>query len=130
MRAWTGLPDSDRVQIVLKSLSQHDLGTLSPMGNRSFDRSARDRGLRSVSFLTRITVAASVGLTAAFSAVAAIAFSGHSTTTGKTPTTAAPAGGQLVALPPRNGGSLNFPQPPIGPPVGAGGGGQTTSGGS
>ena len=100
------------------------------MGNRSFDRSARDRGLRSVSFLTRITVAASVGLTAAFSAVAAIAFSGNSTGTGKTPTTAAPAGGQLVALPPRNGGSLNFPQPPVGPPVGAGGGGQTTSGGS
>ena len=100
------------------------------MGNPSFDRSARDRGLRSVSFLTRITVAASVGLTAAFSAVAAIAFSGNSTSTGKTPTTAAPAGGQLVALPPRNGGSLNFPQPPVGPPVGAGGGGQTTSGGS
>ncbi len=102
------------------------------MGNRSFDRSARDRGLRSVSFLTRITVAASVGLTAAFSAVAAIAFSGNSTGTGtgKTPTTAAPAGGQLVALPPRNGGSLTFPQPPVGPPVGAGGGGQTTSGGS
>ncbi len=106
------------------------------MGNRSFDRSARDRGLRSVSFLTRITVAASVGLTAAFSAVAAIAFSGNSTGTGtgtgtgNTPTTAAPAGGQLVALPPRNGGSLTFPQPPVGPPVGAGGGGQTTSGGS
>ncbi len=100
------------------------------MGNRSFDRSARDRGLRSVSSLTRITVAAAVGLTAAFSAVAAIAFSGRSNTTGKAAVTAAPAGGQLVALPPRNGGSLNFPQPPIGPPVGAGGGGQATSGGS
>ncbi|MEP7060412.1 MAG: hypothetical protein ABI828_06740 [Actinomycetota bacterium] len=100
------------------------------MGTKTFDRSARDRGLRSVSKLTRLTVAAAVGMTAVFSAVAAVAYSGHSASTGKATSPATPARGPVVALPPRTAGSVVLPQPPISAPTGAGGGGQATSGGS
>jgi len=90
--------------------------------------------MRSVSRVTRIAVAASLAGTAVFSAVAAIAFSGHanaSTSTGSGTTSArAASDGQRVALPPTgNGGALTAPvAPPISQPVPAGP--PVTSGGS
>ena len=101
-----------------------------PAGKASGRASARDSAVRSASRLTRWFVAGSVGLMAAFSAVAASAFAGHAPATGN----AAPAqpGGSAastgrVALPPTKPGQLAAPQLP---PVQAGGGGQAVSGGS
>jgi hypothetical protein len=73
----------------------------------------------SVSRLTRVAVAVSLALTAVFSAVAAIGFSGRSSASGRvldTSTSAAggSSSGQRVALPPTGGGSLTAP---LGPPV-------------
>jgi hypothetical protein len=51
----------------------------------------RDTGLRRVSRLTRLTMAGGLALTGVFSAVAARAFSGHSTAQAATTATTTPA---------------------------------------
>ncbi len=90
--------------------------------------------MRSVSRITRMTVAGSLALTAVVSAVAARGFTGRartSTDPGGTTTLAAAGGGssgQRVALPPRNGGTLSAPaslpvsqSAPAPPPITSGG---------
>lgn len=93
---------------------------------------ARDRSFHAASRLTRWVIAGTVGLTALFTAAAAAAFSGHSTTatgpaSGQAGGGADRAGTAKVALPPANPGQLSAP--PV-PPVPASGGGQAVSGGS
>lgn len=80
----------------------------------------RERGMQSVSKITRGAVAASLMLAAALSAVAAFGFAGHTsaTATGASSGTTSARGssdGQRVALPPTgNGGALI---PPVAPPI-------------
>lgn len=80
----------------------------------------RERGMRSVSVVTRMAVSASLLLAAALSVVAAIGFTGHTnaTATGASSGTTSARGssnGQRVALPPTgDGGVLS---PPFAPPV-------------
>lgn len=100
---------------------------------RSRHRLARSRGLRTASFLTRVTVAASVALTGAFSAIAAAAFPGHGERNAtrayakdRSPAPSAP----LVALPPPNNGIGGLPAPPAQAPVPGSGSAQVGSGGS
>jgi hypothetical protein len=99
-------------------------------GKGSARAATRDHAFASASRLTRWIVAGAVGLTAAFPAAAAVAFSGHSTT----PTDVAPAptgtgstASDKVAVPPTEPGQISAPQAP---PISAGGGGQAVSGGS
>ena len=100
---------------------------------RSRHRLARSRGLKTVSFVTRVTVAASVALTGAFSAIAAAAFPGHgqrnatpADTRDRSPSRSAP----LVALPPPNNGIGGLPAPAAQAPVQGSGSAQVGSGGS
>jgi hypothetical protein len=96
--------------------------------------SLRRRGMRSVSRLTRWGVAGSLALATVFSAVAAKAFSGHSTGSRQALRQAAShrSTGRKVALPPATGGTLGQPilSPPVSGPVSSGGSGQVVSGGS
>ena len=93
-------------------------------------RAARAKGLRSASIVTRVSIAASIVLGGAFTAVAAVAFPGRaSRDTGRgAQATTSPSTRQVVALPPANAGGL--PAPPAQAPVAAPGSGQTGSGGS
>jgi hypothetical protein len=83
----------------------------------------RDRGMQSVSRVTRVTVAVSLALTAALSAVAALGFAGHASAagTGSSSGNTSARGsstGQRVALPPTgDGGALAPVAPPISQPV-------------
>ena len=83
----------------------------------------RDRGMRSVSKVTRFTVAVSLALTAALSAVAALGFAGHASASGTGSTTGTTSArgsstGQRVALPPTgDGGALVPGAPPISQPI-------------
>jgi hypothetical protein len=95
---------------------------MSSRGSSTSRRMARtrERGLQSVSKITRGAVAASLMLAAALSAVAAIGFAGHTSTTatGASSGTTSARGssdGQRVALPPTgDGGAL---APPVAPPI-------------
>ena len=97
----------------------------SRKGSSSTRRRAqvRDRGMRSVSKVTRVTVAVSLTLTAALSAVAALGFAGHASAagTGSSSGTTSARGsstGQRVALPPTgDGGALVPVAPPISQPI-------------
>ena len=102
-------------------------------------RRARERahqratGFRSASIVTRIAVAASVALSIAFSAIAAVAFPGRASrqsADGKAANASTSSTGPVVALPPANGGSGGVPAPPLQAPVSAPGSGQVGSGGS
>ncbi len=80
--------------------------------------------MRSASRITRVAIAVSLALSAAFSAIAAIGFAGRAsaTTTGGSTATSVAAGsssGVRVALPPKGtGGALSAPAaPPISQPV-------------
>ncbi len=88
--------------------------------------------MRSVSRVTRISVAASLALTAVFSAVAGRGFVGRSRASAAgaslaSASTNSASDAQRVALPPPNGGSLSGPaappmsQPVVAPPVTSGG---------
>jgi hypothetical protein len=81
----------------------------------------RANGMRSVGRITRLALAASLALTAAFSVLTDLAFPGRSSATpattgasGSTSSVSQSAGGVRVALPPRGGGNL---APPVAPPV-------------
>jgi hypothetical protein len=95
----------------------------------------RASGLRSVSRITRWTVVGALALTAAFSAVAAAAFSGRATAVRPVKGRVSDASGgdrPIVALPPAasSGGLGSNFTPPHAAPVAAGGSGQVVSGGS
>jgi hypothetical protein len=83
----------------------------------------RDRGMRSVSRVTRVTVAISITLTAALSAAAALGFAGHAgaSETGSSSGSTSARGsstGQRVALPPTgDSGALVPVAPPISQPI-------------
>ena len=91
--------------------------------------------MRSVSRITRWSVAGALALTAVFSAVASAAFSGRATGIRPVKGRVSDAGGgshPIVALPPAaSSGDVgsNF-APPQAVPVSAGGSGQVVSGGS
>jgi hypothetical protein len=100
---------------------------------REHQRAARATGFRSASIVTRIAVAASVALSIAFSAIAAVAFPGRASrqsADGKAANAATSSTGPVVALPPANAGSGGVPAPPLQAPVSAPGSGQVGSGGS
>ena len=100
---------------------------------KEHQRAARARGFRSASIVTRIAVAASVALSIAFSAIAAVAFPGRASrqsAAGKAANTSTRSTGPVVALPPANAGAGGLPAPPIQAPVSAPGSGQVGSGGS
>jgi len=98
---------------------------------RDRQRAARTQGLRSASIVTRIALAASVVLSVAFSAIAAVAFPGRaSRPDGDRTHASADRSGPIVALPPANGGSGGVPAPPIQAPAASSGAGQASSGGS
>jgi hypothetical protein len=106
----------------------------APRGReREHQRAARARGFRSASIVTRIAVAASVALSIAFSAIAAVAFPGrasHQASAGRQADTSSRSTGPVVALPPANAGAGGLPAPPVQAPVSAPGSGQVGSGGS
>ena len=83
----------------------------------------RDRGMRSVSRVTRVTVAISITLTAALSAVAALGFAGHAGASGTGSSSGSTSArgsstGQRVALPPTGDGGAPVPvAPPISQPI-------------
>jgi hypothetical protein len=80
--------------------------------------------------VTRVTVAASVALTGAFSAIAAAAFPGHAQRNATATHTKDRSSAPLVALPPPNNGIGGLPAPPVQAPVQGSGSAQVGSGGS
>lgn len=103
----------------------------SPTTSRAGRGGYRNAGRNLVSRITRLAIAGSIAMTAAFSAVAAAAFSGHSSAGASVPAGSTTASGitkshPTVALPPAKSGALPQPvQPPVvtaaAPPVTSGG---------
>jgi len=103
----------------MKSARLSDLVTQSRRQGR-----VREKGLQSVSVITRLAVAASLVLSAVFTVIAAKGFAGRTTTAtgGTTPASSGGAGSAAtvrIALPPKGGdqGSSSGITPPVAPPV-------------
>jgi hypothetical protein len=80
---------------------------------------ARENGMQSVSRITRLTVAVSLMLSAVFSVIAAIGFSGRANAgiggSSATTTTNGSSTSVRLALPPKGDGSV--PIAPVAPPI-------------
>lgn len=92
----------------------------------------REEGMRSVGRITRLALAASLALAAAFSAVADVAFPGRSDAAGNNErgfgaAQSSDPGVRIALPPPRDQDGL---APPVAPPLPAAEGGSVTSGGS